>query len=72
MLGVRRATVTVAAGMLQHAGLIKYTRGSVAVVDRTRLEAAACECYRAIRERSDRLFAVFPLAPAEVGSRTPA
>ncbi len=67
MLGVRRATVTVAAGMLQHAGFIKYTRGSVTVVDRTRLEAAACECYRAIRERSDRLFAVFPLAPAEVG-----
>ena len=45
MLGTRRASVTVAAGVLQKAGLITYTRGSVKVEDRSELEAAACECY---------------------------
>jgi CRP-like cAMP-binding protein len=55
MLGVRRATVTVAAGMLHQAGLIHYRRGSIRIVDRERLEAAACECYRAIREVSEKL-----------------
>ena len=46
MLGTSRPTVTVVAGMLQKAGLIKYHRGRVTVVDRERLEAASCECYR--------------------------
>lgn len=55
MLGVRRASVTVAAGMLQQAGLIRYSRGRVVVLDRARLEEASCECYRVVRERSDRL-----------------
>jgi CRP-like cAMP-binding protein len=45
MLGTRRASVTVAAGVLQKAGLITYQRGHVTVVDRPRLERAACECY---------------------------
>jgi len=45
MLGVRRVGVTVAAGMLQRAGLIAYHRGEVAVLDRAGLEAAACSCY---------------------------
>jgi CRP-like cAMP-binding protein len=45
MLGTRRASVTVAAGVLQKAGLITYNRGSVRVKDRARLEAASCECY---------------------------
>lgn len=45
MLGTRRASVTVAAGILQKAGSIKYTRGSVTVVSRGKLESAACECY---------------------------
>jgi hypothetical protein len=55
MLGVRRATVTVAALALQRADAIRYTRGRVTVVDRARLEAAACECYGVIRSTFDRL-----------------
>jgi CRP-like cAMP-binding protein len=47
MLGATRPTVTVVAGMLQRAGLITYHRGHVTIVDRERLEAASCECYRA-------------------------
>jgi CRP-like cAMP-binding protein len=45
MLGTRRASVTVAAGILQKAGLITYKRGAVRVENRGRLEKAACECY---------------------------
>jgi CRP-like cAMP-binding protein len=45
MLGTRRASVTVAAGILQRAGLISYTRGSVKILDKHRLQEAACECY---------------------------
>jgi CRP-like cAMP-binding protein len=46
MLGASRPTVTVVAGTLQKAGLITYHRGQVTVLDRKRLEAASCECYR--------------------------
>lgn len=53
MLGVRRPSVTVAAGMLQKAGLIAYRRGRMTVLDRTGLEAAACECYAIVREQFD-------------------
>jgi DNA-binding MarR family transcriptional regulator len=48
MLGTRRASVTVAAGILQKAGLIKYTRGAVNVVNRAKLEDASCECYQSM------------------------
>jgi CRP-like cAMP-binding protein len=47
MLGATRPTVTVVAGTLQRAGLITYHRGHVTIVDREKLEAASCECYRA-------------------------
>jgi CRP-like cAMP-binding protein len=55
MLGVRRATVTVVAGMLQQAGLIAYRRGVMTIVNRDGLEAASCECYRVVRAEYDRL-----------------
>ena len=47
MLGATRPTVTVVAGTLQKAGLIAYHRGHVTILERERLEAASCECYRA-------------------------
>ena len=49
MLGVRRQTVTVVAGALHNAGLIAYRRGVITVMDRPRLEEAACECYGTMR-----------------------
>jgi CRP-like cAMP-binding protein len=55
MLGVRRAGVTVAAGVLQKAGLIRYTRGKITVLDRDGLEEASCECYGVVRGHFDRL-----------------
>jgi CRP-like cAMP-binding protein len=57
MLGSRRESVTVAAGHLQDAGLIHYSRGHIAILDRKGLEAAACECYAIVSEEFDRLFA---------------
>jgi CRP-like cAMP-binding protein len=50
MLGVRRSSVTVAAGTLQSAGLIQYRRGHVWITDRPALEDASCECYRIVNE----------------------
>jgi Mn-dependent DtxR family transcriptional regulator len=46
MLGTSRPTVTIVAGTLQKAGLIKYHRGHVTVVNRKNLEATSCECYQ--------------------------
>jgi CRP-like cAMP-binding protein len=57
MLGVRRVGVTLAAGALRDAGLIRYSRGAIHVIDREGLEAAACECYAIVRRQFDRLLA---------------
>jgi CRP-like cAMP-binding protein len=55
MIGVRREGVTEAAGKLQSAGLIHYSRGHITVTDRPGLEARACECYQVVKTEFDRL-----------------
>lgn len=55
MLGVRREGVTEAAGKLQRAGLIEYSRGRIKVLDRAGLEERVCECYQVVKAESDRL-----------------
>jgi CRP-like cAMP-binding protein len=55
MLGVHRPTVSIAAGMLQKAGLITYRRGVITITDRAGLEEAACPCYRFIANEYERL-----------------
>src|SRR6201747_2679192 len=57
MLGSRRTTVTVMAGILQRAGLIEYSRGRVRIVDRESLESAACDCYKIIKKLLTNLYA---------------
>jgi len=64
MLGVRREGVTEAAGKLQDAGLIEYSRGRITVLDRPQLEARVCECYTVVKKEYDRL-----LPPAASGRR---
>jgi CRP-like cAMP-binding protein len=55
MLGVRRASVNLVAGVLQKAGLIEYKRGTIVVLDREGLEGGACECYGIVRQEYERL-----------------
>ena len=55
MLGVRREGVTEAALKLQSAGLIRYTRGRITVLDRAGLEQRTCECYAVVKKEYDRL-----------------
>jgi CRP-like cAMP-binding protein len=57
MLGSRRATVTLSAGLLQAAGLIRYHRGRVTIIDREGLESVSCECYGVIKSALDRVVA---------------
>ncbi|MBA3477969.1 MAG: winged helix-turn-helix domain-containing protein [Lautropia sp.] len=58
MLGVRREGVTEAAGRVQAAGLIRYRRGRVLVLDRPGLEQRTCECYAVVKREYDRLLPV--------------
>lgn len=58
MLGVRREGVTEAAGKLQQAGLINYSRGRIVVLDRPGLETRVCECYQVVKTESDRLIPI--------------
>jgi CRP-like cAMP-binding protein len=60
MLGVRREGVTEAAGKLQRAGLIRYSRGRIVVLDRPGLEKAVCECYQVVKLEFDRLLSDVP------------
>ena len=62
LLGVRRESVTEAAGKLQEAGLIHCSRGHIAVLDRRRLEARVCECYAVVKREYRRL-----LQPEDIG-----
>ena len=62
MLGVRREGVTESALKLQHAGLIKYARGHISVLNRAGLEKRTCECYAVVKKEYDRLL------PASAGS----
>jgi CRP-like cAMP-binding protein len=55
MLGIRRASVTVAASMLQRSGMIRTGRGEITILDRRRLESATCECYHVIRDQFERV-----------------
>jgi CRP-like cAMP-binding protein len=68
ILGVRRTSVTIAARLLQSAGMIRYRRGHIQVVDRAGLEDAACECYATLKARADD---VFPGRQHSVGGRHP-
>ena len=52
MLGVHRPSITVTAGILQRAGLIRYSTGLITILDRASLEAASCECYAVVRRRA--------------------
>ena len=60
MLGVRREGVTTAAGHLQKAGLISYSRGRITVLDRPGVEKLACECYSVVKREVDRLISDIP------------
>jgi len=60
MLGVRREGVTDAAGKLQKAGVIEYSRGQITVLDRDKLETMSCECYAVVRKETDRLLNYLP------------
>lgn len=56
MLGVRRSTITVAAGALQKRKLITYSRGTITILDRENLECASCECYEALIKNYEKIF----------------
>jgi CRP-like cAMP-binding protein len=65
LLGVRREGITDAAGKLQGAGVIRYRRGHISVLDRTGLEARSCECYGVVKAEMNRLLALAPFCQDE-------
>lgn len=67
MLGVRREGVTEAAGNLQRAGLIRYKRGHIEVLDRPGLEQTVCECYAVVKKEFDRLLSDIPRLHPHLG-----
>ncbi len=71
MLGARRSTVSVSAGILQRAGLIRYVRGHVTIVDRAGLEAVSCECYAVIRTELERVVSPGEHRPTQGPTRDP-
>ena len=68
MLGVRREGVTEAAGKLRRAGVIRYSRGRIVVLDRRRLEQEVCECYAVVKKENDRLLADSPTGSGPAAS----
>lgn len=60
MLGVRRTGVTEIAGKFQKAGIIRYSRGKIEIIDRQKLEAVSCECYRTISQQTANLLNFSP------------
>jgi CRP-like cAMP-binding protein len=58
MLGTRRSSVTMAALLLQEAGIIEYRHGSLRIISRAKLEESACECYAIVRREHERIFPV--------------
>ncbi len=60
MIGVRRTSVTEAAGGLQSEGLISYKRGAIHISDVGQLKDSACECHEAVRQNYARLFGIPP------------
>lgn len=70
MLGVRRESITGAAGHLQKAGCIRYHRGQIIVLDRHGLESRSCECYSVVRHEFERLFGRTSIRPRVLPTRT--
>jgi CRP-like cAMP-binding protein len=72
MLGVRREGITQAAGKLQQAGVIRYSRGQISVLKRVDLEAQSCECYQVVKTEFARLLALRPnQSPLLTPAKTP-
>ncbi|MEX2468300.1 MAG: helix-turn-helix domain-containing protein, partial [Pseudohongiellaceae bacterium] len=71
MLGVRREGVTAAAKKLREAGVISYSRGLIKVLDRTKLEQAACECYEVVRVETEQVLHYLPQRRAVIASDVP-